>query len=242
MWRTIIADPRDFAARVQALTPTLDAFYAARDTVTHAFTHPGIHPGNDADLGLAAFLVNRCSRSGIVNSKAGPIGGQAQASKDGLTARFDSRGLADRIRDLAPFTHRLRYLGPDGISAIEELDGDAGVEDELLMFVDPPYVQEGNRLYAAGMTRQDHARLAAALNTTPTRWLLTYDTHPAVLDWYPHRRVMEFDLRYSANTRRAASEFVVLSANVDVDPGLPLVPTGSPGTWLRDHDEAWAAA
>lgn len=240
MWRALITDPHEFAARVAATTPTQGTYEAAREVVA------AVHAGqaiDDTVAGLAAFVINRCSRSGIVTPAAGPIGGKTQSGRWTIASRFDPDRLADRVRALAPLTHRLRYYGADGIRAVAALDGTAGIEDEVMLFVDPPYVREGNRLYANGMTTGDHQGLADALNRTPARWVLTYDDEPVVVDvLYPGRRVVEFDIAHTANTSRIDREYAVLSANLHLPVGdLRLLPTGG-ARWVRDTDAQWETA
>jgi DNA adenine methylase len=121
----------------------------------------------------------------------------------------------------------------DGIAFIEDA-ADSGMSEEVLLFVDPPYVREGNRLYASGLDEAAHARLARALNGTSARWVLTYDDEPVVSDvLYPDRRVLAYDIRNTANRSRVAREFAVFSDNLDVGPDTDLLPAGRTN-WLRD--------
>ena len=141
--------------------------------------------------------------------------------------------LADRIRHVASFAPRLRVHHGDGISCLEDLNGDAGIEDEIVAFVDPPYLREGNRLYAQGMDYATHQRLAGALNATPARWLLTYDDEPAVTDdLYPDRRVVAYYIRNTANRARRAREYAVFSDNLRAPDITHLSPYGQT-EWVR---------
>lgn len=240
LWRTLIGDAAGFASRVAALTPTL-GLYQDSAALVAAVQHGQSVP--DEDAALAAFVVNRCSRSGIVAPNVGPIGGKTQSGRWTVQSRFDPSRLAERIRDLAPLLERVRFLGADAIDYITDLDGSVGIEDEVLLFVDPPYVREGNRLYAHGMTMSDHQRLADALNACPARWALTYDDEPVVADvLYPQRRVVEFDIAHTANRSRIDREHLVLSPNLDEPHGDPQVlPTGQ-ARWVREADGDWGAA
>lgn len=237
MWRTVIADPEAFATRVEQISPTLSTFRDATAAVEAVYEGD---PVDDLTAGLAAFLVNRCSRSGIVAPRVGPIGGQAQSGKWTVESRFDGPRLADRVRHIASLTPSMRFLGADAIACIDSLDG-SGVEEEVMLFVDPPYVREGNRLYAEGMTRGAHRDLAAALNHTPARWVLTYDTDPFVVDvLYPDRRVIEFDIAHTANQQRIAREYLLFSPNaVAPDPHMAPVMARGDARWVRSEDRTW---
>lgn len=229
LWRTVTTDPGRLAARVATTTPDLDLFRAAQATVNTAT--PG-GTGDDHELAFAALVLNRCSRSGIVHPRVGPIGGKAQTGPWTVASRWNATGLAERLHRLGSLAHRIRISEGDAITAIADLDG-SGIEDEVVLFVDPPYLREGNSLYTAGMSAADHRRLAAALNTSPARWMLTYDNEPAVVDdLYPHRRVLAYRIANTANRQRVATEYAVFSDNLTVPGNIDLLPRAE-STWVN---------
>lgn len=234
-WRTVVNDGDRLAARVAGTIPTLTVWQHARELVSTPDTVR--YTEDDFEVGFAAFIVNRCSRSGMVNGTAGPIGGKAQTGRWTVGSRFNPGELAARIRRLHRLAAggRLKVAEGDGIERIEELN-DSGFGDELVLFVDPPYLREGNRLYANGMTVQDHRRLAAALNGCRTHWLLTYDNEPVVTErLYPNRRVVAYEIPNTSNRQRIAVEYAVLSDNLYVTDDLALLPTGE-SWWVRPDD------
>lgn len=219
-WLAATRDGGRLAARVEATTPTLAAFYAARERVA---TADGL-PSDEAEveeLAFATFLVNRCSRSGLVVGNVGPIGGKAQSGRHTIASRFNGDALAARLRGITALGHRLRIHHGDGISHIEALAG-SGVEDEVFLFVDPPYFDDGPRLYSSAMRASQHQRLADALHACPAPWALTYDAHPRVLDLYHGDRIQEFSIRHTANRAHADCEFVVLSECVPTPQFAPI--------------------
>lgn len=92
-WRTVVGDGGELAARVRACQPDVSTWHAARGVLAAA--EDGTDT-DDADL-VAALIVNRCSRSGMVNPRVGPIGGKDQNGRWHLRSRWNSEGLADRI-------------------------------------------------------------------------------------------------------------------------------------------------
>jgi DNA adenine methylase len=225
-WRTVVSEGDALASLVERTQPTLALYDASRQLLSEAST------ADEFKLAYAAFVVNRCSRSGIVAPTSGPIGGRAADGRHTVADRFNSVVLAERIRHVASFGSRLRVTRGDGIAFLEDVAG-SGVEDEVLFFVDPPYLREGNRLYANGMGESDHVRLAAALNSTPAKWVLTYDDEPMVPDvLYPDRRVLAYDIRNTANRARIAREYAVFSDNLDLGADVALLPNGRTN-WLR---------
>lgn len=229
LWRTLLSEPGRLAARVECATPDLRLWERARETV--ASVQGGSEVG-DHELGFAALVLNRCSRSGIVAPRVGPIGGRTQSGRWTVASRWNGPALADRIRHIGSLASRVRIDEGDGVNAISELD-ESGIEDEVLVFADPPYLREGNRLYAHGMSPGDHQRLADALNACPARWMLTYDDEPSVwADLYPDRRVLAYRIANTANRARIARELAVFSDNLDLPPLLDLLPNAG-ATWMR---------
>jgi DNA adenine methylase len=228
-WRAVITTPDELAARVRACELDMHTWHAARELV--AARDDGAEVA-DLDLALAALVVNRCSRSGMVTPRVGPIGGKQQNGRWHLRSRWNPAGLADRITSVGALGQRIRVSEGDGIARIAELDGTVGIEEELVLFVDPPYLVAGNRLYADGMSVADHKNLAHALSLCPARWLLTYDSDDRIVGLYPDHRVLAYEIAYSANRRRVDEEYAVLSDNLAVRDDQHLLPTGA-SRWVQ---------
>lgn len=229
-WRTVAHDGERFAATVRSTTASMKTWHHSREVL--AAREAGESVDDDA-LALAAFVVNRCSRSGMVNSKVGPIGGKGQSGRWTVESRWSPGSLADRIEHIARSGSGILIHEVDAIDYISELTG-SGVEDEVFLFVDPPYVREGNGLYQHGMSMDQHQDLADALRSCPAPWLLTYDDEPVVKDvLYPEERIIEYDIAHTANKQRIDREWAVLSDRTCFpfsDPSL--LPTGA-CRWLR---------
>lgn len=240
LWRTIADDGDMFAARVAGTVPDMALWHTARETL--AAQVDGNHV-DDADLGYCAFIVNRCSRSGIVAPNVGPIGGKHQNGRWGVGARFNAAELADRIRRVHGHAQRgtLKVWEGDGITRIEELKA-SGIGDELVVFVDPPYLNQGNALYAHGMSLAQHQRLADALNGCESLWLLTYDDDPRIPEvLYPQCRVLSYEIAHTANAQRVDWEYAVFSDNLRV-PDEPAVMRRGATKWLAQHGMVLEAA
>lgn len=236
LWQALIDDTAGFAERIADINPTLDTYRAAQATLTDT-------RATQEDLGMAAFLINRCSRSGIIHPSAGPIGGWHQTGRWGLADRYNGPALAERIMHLAPYTaqHRIRFLGTEAMTVIEELDGSFGIEDEVFVFADPPYIREGGRLYANAFTEPDHHRLAAALNQCPAHWVATYDDEPAVLELYPNSPVLRFAARHRAQAHRVDAEYMVFAPHSTIPPENAAVLPDGGSSWAQ-HPAAPTAA
>jgi DNA adenine methylase len=217
-WTTVMNDGPALASRVERIEPTLTLFQESRHNVAAALTGECIDPFN---LGLAAFILNRCSRSGMILPSVGPIGGKAQAGQHTIGARFNAAALADRIRAVHALGDRFKVFAGDGIRFLEDLP-DSGVQDEVFCFVDPPYIGVGNDLYAVGMDGDLHQRLARALNRLTAPWLLTYDAHSRIPVLYPDSEVIEFDIPHTAGSSRVGTEYLVLGPGMRLPEANPL--------------------
>lgn len=225
-WRAVVHEGAEFADRIEHLIPDMRSWGAATELLQAAESGAAFE---DLHLGMAAFLVNRCSRSGIVNHRTGPIGGKRQNGEWSLTSRFPSAALAERVRHVHDLGRRgrIRIVEGDAIDHVAELN-ESGIGDEVFLFVDPPYIREGNRLYAHGMSLDDHWRLARALNGCHTPWMLTYDNEPIVSEQlYRDRRVLAYEIANTANRQRIAWEYAVFSDGVNVPESLQLVSSGA---------------
>ncbi|WP_301123523.1 DNA adenine methylase [Mycolicibacterium fortuitum] len=228
-WRTVTANSDELSARVRTCQPDMAAWHAARELLAAAQDPQTV---TDLDLAFAALIINRCSRSGMVNPRVGPIGGKNQNGRWNLQSRWNSEVLADRIDAIGQLGNRIRVFEADAIDHIAELDGSVGIEDELLLFVDPPYLVQGNRLYAHGMTFDDHKALAEALTHCTAHWLLTYDADDRIPGLYPDHRVLAYQIAHTANQARIDEEFAVLSDNLVVRDNQSLLPTGA-SRWVQ---------
>jgi DNA adenine methylase len=217
-WTTVMNDGPALAAKVEGIVPSLELFQESRQKVAAALN------GDTVDLfelGLAAFILNRCSRSGMIISNVGPIGGKTQSGRDTIGARFNAPALADRIRAVHALGDRFKVFAGDGISFLEDLPS-SGIHDEVFCFVDPPYIGVGNDLYAVGMDDDLHERLARALNKLTAPWLLTYDAHPRIPLLYPGSEVVEFDIPHTAGSSRVGTEYLVLGPGMGLPEANPL--------------------
>lgn len=229
-WRTVLSDGERLAQQVESMVPTMSDFESSRDLVMEAIAADVLVP-DPFEVGLAAFLLNRCSRSGMIASSVGPIGGKNQSGRYLLTDRWNGPALAQRIRAVAQLSNRITLHEGDGIAYLESLPG-SGIEDEVFCFVDPPYIEQGNVLYAKGFDRAAHERLAAALRDADLPWLLTYDAHPDVLDLYTGHAIIEYEIPHTANTNRIGVEYAVCSPYLSMP--QPANPLGSRGwRWAR---------
>jgi len=148
-------------------------------------------PAAQRDQALKCLFLNRTTFSGILHGWAGPIGGRKQASPYKIDCRFPKATLATRLRAVGA-------LANDGRIA-DVVCGDyeaalVGVrrrwphlaDNEVVVYLDPPYVKKARKLYGWAFDDDEHTRLASVLRFCPYRWVLSYDNHPDIRSHYAH--------------------------------------------------------
>jgi DNA adenine methylase len=206
MWRSVVNDTAEFAGRIETQAATLTEWSRAHEIYNEA------DEKTDFELGFATFLLNRWNRSGILDAR--PIGGMRQDGPWKIDARFNRTELADRVRFVGSYGTRIKVSQLDGRQFIKSLEAKAG---DALVYVDPPYLNQGDDLYLDSLSPEDHEELADVLNTSPLRWLLTYDVHPRVIDeLYGARRRATFRIAHTAHHQHVGKEYLVFGDTISV--------------------------
>lgn len=161
------------------------------------------------DVGFSAFYMNRCNRSGVMKG-AGPIGGKAQAGKWKLDVRFNRESLASRVMALGRQRDRIQITNQDGLDFLKSRLPRGRERARAMIFLDPPYVEKGQRLYLNSFSERDHTSLAGYINSQKTvPWVMTYDDTQLIRNLYRHQRILEIPIRYSLNRKMTASEVLI---------------------------------
>ncbi|WP_263120725.1 DNA adenine methylase [Cellulomonas fimi] len=209
-WRAAVTQPSDLCAKVLDAPVDLEAWHEARRVYA-------LGTGTDLDLGFATFFLNRCNRSGILNAR--PIGGLEQTGNWKIDARYNRDALAERIERIGRYSSRIHVSEQDARDFLVELEAsDAGAR--TLVYVDPPYLGQGENLYLDSLSSEDHKQLAGHLTTSSLRWFLTYDADPRIPEQlYPGLPCVEFDIAHTAQVQHVGTEYAVFSPRLQNVPG-----------------------
>ncbi|GAB4082813.1 DNA adenine methylase [Modestobacter muralis] len=219
-WRCVFEQTDAFAALIEAAPVDLDAWHAARAV----YEQPEGH--DDLELGFATFFLNRCNRSGILGAR--PIGGLDQAGRWKIDARFNRDNLAERVRLLGGYRERAHVSQLDARDFLRTLEAQG---TDVLVYVDPPYLVQGEDLYLDSLRPDDHAELAAMLRDSRLPWFLTYDVHEQITTGlYGGLRTAEFDIAHTAQKQHVGAEYAVFSDELIV-PGIDLMRRGE-SRWI----------
>jgi DNA adenine methylase len=201
-WSCVVHQAADLTDRVVTAPLTVEEWRRQRAIYRSGTASP-------LDLGFAFFYLNRTNRSGVLN--AGVIGGQDQTGNYKMDARFNRATLVDRLVALGKLADRIEVSDLDGRTVIRRYEGDPSA----FMYVDPPYVVAGSRLYLSSFERRDHAALATAVSqVSGAHWLLTYDLSPFIEELYADHYQCHLALNYSARYPGRARELLVASPAV----------------------------
>lgn len=164
------------------------------------------------------FMANRINISGIING--GPIGGKKQDGQYNISSRFNKKNLIKKIMNISELSDRIDVKNLEATEFVKLFENKqiSNVSDSL-MFVDPPYYNQGQALYSSFMTDTLHKRIAKQLQTDDDfHWILTYDTAPQINSLYTNKNVVKnlYKIQYSANKRGKYDEFLFHSSNISV--------------------------
>jgi DNA adenine methylase len=181
----------------------------------------GYDPRRRRDQAMKCLFLNRTTFSGILHGRAGPIGGRAQSSDYTIDCRYGLDGLERRIQAVADLASTGRLLDVWNVgwrTALRRIPARFADLDarEIVVYLDPPYVDKARWLYEWSFDSAEHAKLAAVLSAgTPYSWLLSYDDTEAIRDLYtgrPGQTLLHVPHRYTAagsETRTVKDELLV---------------------------------
>lgn len=219
-WRALFSSTEDFAQLILGANLSIDEWHRMRDIYSNPTQY------DDVELGFATFYLNRTNRSGILRAR--PIGGLEQTGNWKIDARFNPADLADKVRYVGEYRNRVTTSELDARDFLAKMEGDSA---DVLVYVDPPYLVQGERLYLDGLSYDDHKELAARLRAANFPWFMTYDADERIpQDLYAGLRCASFDIAHTAATQHIGSEYAVFAAGVTI-PDLEII-RGNTARWV----------
>ena len=202
-WKSVIDNNSEFVKLVSTTPLTINEWHRQR-TIYRTKNEDDI-----LNLGFAFFYLNRTNRSGILN--AGAIGGQQQEGKYKIDARFNRSALIERLTTIGHLASQITVSDSDGRTVIQQHAND----EQTFMYIDPPYVQAGSKLYLNAFDGRDHQALSTIVKAVDrAHWLVTYDTSPLIEKLYQDQFQCRLELTYAARHPGKAEELLVASPSV----------------------------
>ena len=164
---------------------------------------------NPLELGFSFFYLNRTNRSGILTG--GVIGGLNQVGKYKMDARFNKDALVSRLKTIGRLASSITVSNFDRRTVVRNCSGASNV----LMYIDPPYVKAGGRLYLNSFELRDHKCLAQVVNEIDkANWIVTYDQSDLIVEMYGKFCQCALELTYSAQKPGKATELLIVSDSI----------------------------
>lgn len=199
-WYSVFNHTEDLLAKIEAADIDLNTWHSLQSL--RELDDPG--SSSIVELGFAGLFFNRVNYSGILSAK--PIGGLSQASDYKIDCRFNKPDLCRRIQSLARLTGRVKVLFGDALSVINNSNVYGA---SSIYYVDPPYFDQGKRLYRHHYNTSDHYELYESLADLKMPWFLSYDKHHVIELLYKHFNLVTFGFRYSSRMPKLVDELFI---------------------------------
>ncbi len=204
-WHSVLEQTDSFLELIEHTPVTVEEWHKQRSV------HASSDLKNPLALGFSTFFLNRTNRSGIVK-RSGVIGGLDQSGPYKIDCRFNRPDLIRRIRRISKYRNRIHLSRFDACDFIKHVT--TRLPNNTFMYIDPPYYDKGSMLYTSFYNSDDHGTLASILLDTPNPWIATYDNVPEVRLLYRKRRQFGFDVKYSLEVKRVATELLIASKGI----------------------------
>lgn len=201
-WRTVLEETAWFVDKIMTAKLDLKEWKELRETCLSPV-------GKDMrDVAFAAFYMNRCNRSGVLYS--GPIGGYEQAGEWRLDVRFTKPALAERVFEIAKMREQIEVSNLDAVVFLKEKLPSGNGRKNAFVYLDPPYVEKGQRLYLNAYEPDDHKVVSSYIvRQKVLPWVMSYDDADLVRRLYKDQRIALLPINYSLQEKRATNELVI---------------------------------
>lgn len=176
--------PDQLITRINNCRPTHRKFFEAQQIVKADYSGCTL-----IEAAWYTLLVNRLAYSGIYN--ANPLGGRHGTRLD-LISRWNPEQLCNRIEVLHALADRFEIYNQDARELIEE----EYWRPDTTIFIDPPYVVQGKKLYRHYYDENEHYQLQHLLDSLHHGMpgadiIVTYDDAPLIESIYQYPTSIE---------------------------------------------------
>lgn len=154
-------------------------------------------PKNNVERAFKYFYLNRTSFSGIMNK---PRWGYA----------IGSSVTPDRWVDIIdPVAQKLAGTELTSVDFREMIEKPS--DNEVLLYLDPPYYKASKAIYNNEFSEEDHIDLMKLLKKTKFKFILSYENSPEIRELYKWANIHEISFRYymSEARRQDGNELII---------------------------------
>jgi DNA adenine methylase len=206
-WHAVVKNPDALCKLIRETEVSIDE-WKRQKAIQQELRKTSLNKEGLLRLGFSTFFLNRTNRSGIIRG-GGVIGGLEQNSKWGIDSRYYADTLIERIERIAHHRDLIRIYNWDAVKFLRKKVPQ--LSSQSLIYLDPPYVENGDNLYQNDYTLKGHRNVAEAVYEISTSWLVSYDNSERVNDLYKDYNSIVYDLSYSARRRYQGSEVMFIS-------------------------------
>lgn len=205
-WSSILKNPDGFIKKL------LDTPVNIKEWSKQKQIYNRIGEESELEIGFASFFLNRTNRSGIL-AGAGPIGGFDQKGNYKIDARFNKKALIEKIELISLNSNRIKIHNDDAIVLLKKLKGINS--NKSFIFLDPPYVSKGKKLYLNYYKEIDHKNLRDCLiEKRDKNWIVSYDNNDFIKNLYRDFKMKKVQTKYSLQSKKMDAELVFASNGI----------------------------
>lgn len=210
IWYAILNNTSAFLNKIDETDVTIEEWHRQKRIYNTFCKDP-----KSLENAFSTFFLNRTNISGII--KGGPIGGEEQEGKYKIDCRFNKKSLKKKIIRIASCKRNIVLSNKDAIEFITDELPKYNSSSSFIFF-DPPYYKQGKNLYMSFVDDTKHSILSnQILQLSDYKWITTYDHQNEILKLYkPFAKSYEYNIRYSANQKKLAKEFLFASNKVNL--------------------------
>jgi len=215
LWTAVIKYPELLKKLVENFVPSVEKF---DDFKIALLVEEQLKEREEiVEYGFMKLAIHQISYSGLGTKSGGPLGGRNEKNVIGtkdikypIDCRWSPKYICKKIDLLS--TNFAKFSIKDGVCTnLDFMKFFYDDNDDVIIYLDPPYYIKGNELYQYGFNENDHIRLAEALKNTKHQWLLSYDNCSKIRELYKWAIIKEIDVNYNITTSRIKTELLISS-------------------------------
>ncbi|MEZ5535400.1 MAG: DNA adenine methylase [Thiolinea sp.] len=222
-WKVVFSDVNNLLGKIEDTAITIDEWNYQKNNMFSSIE----------DKAFQCLFLNRTSFSGILEKKAGPIGGRNQNSKYPIDCRFNKKAIIETILYLnKAYSDRVLFVWNKSWKyTLNRLSNEIQTKglngNKLLLYFDPPFIRQGESLYRCYFKKNHHIELRDALAECELPWILSYDDCEESRDLYRTIGHGSLDVLYCSSktskkgNTKAKSELIVSNLKNTISEILP---------------------